>query len=311
MKTRNLFVMLIVAFFSMVILACNKGGEEKKDGYTVGYVNLADTDFWLMKLKNEVAKASEGTNITVQFADPNNDLQKQLDQADVFISRKVDLLVLVAIDSVGIVPAIKKANEVNIPVICLVIPAKDGNFTFVGSEHYMAGKLQGELFAKILPVNAKILYLAGTSGMDNARLRKEGFNDTMLAAGRTDVTTLSDMDGDFVRAKGMQITEDWIQTFPQFDAIISANDQMALGAVEALKNANRINGVFISGVDATDEACQAVKDGFMVQTVLLNAPGIAKACMDTIQKILSGQAVEKDVVVPFESITRENIDQYM
>jgi inositol transport system substrate-binding protein len=258
-----------------------------------------------------VIKVAEGTDISVQFADPNNDLQKQLDQADIFISKKVDLLVLVAIDSVGIVPAIKKANDAKIPVICLVIPAASGEFTFIGSEHYMAGKLQGELFAKILPPNAKILYLAGTSGMDNARLRREGFNDTLKAAGRNDVAILADMDGDFVRAKGMQITEDWIQTFPQFDAIVSANDQMALGAVEALKNANRINGVFVSGVDATDEACQAVKDGYMVQTVLLNAPGIAKACVDTIQKILKGEFVEKDVIVPFESVTIENVDQYL
>jgi inositol transport system substrate-binding protein len=109
----------------------------------------------------------------------------------------------------------------------------------------------------------------------------------------------------------MRITEDWIQTFPQFDGIVAANDQMALGAVEALKGANRLQGVLISGIDGIVEAVQAVKDGVMVQTVLQNAPGQGAACFEALKKIAGGESVEKEIFVPFESIIKENADQYL
>jgi inositol transport system substrate-binding protein len=171
--------------------------------------------------------------------------------------------------------------------------------------------MQGELFAKMLPPNAKVLYLAGTAGMDHSRDRRIGFNDALQKAGRTDVQILADMDGDYVRATAMRITEDWIQTFPQFDGIVAANDQMALGAVEALRAANRLQGVLVSGVDGIAEAVQAVKDGIMVQTVLQNAPGQGAACYEVLKKLAAGESVEKEIFVPFESIVKENADQYL
>jgi inositol transport system substrate-binding protein len=300
-----------------VLLACiaigafAAGGKDSSgDNFNVGYANMADSDVFVLARKTAIIEASKGTNIDFQFSDANNDIQKQLDQADIFISKKVDALIIVPVDSAGVIPAVQKANAAKIPVICLGIKASGGDFVFVGSQNYDAGHMQGELFAKLLPRNANVLYLAGTAGLDHSRDRRIGFNDALKEAGRTDVTILADMDGDYVRDKGMKITEDWIQTFPQFDGIVAANDQMALGAVEALKGANRINGVLVSGIDGTAEAIQSVKDGFMIQTVLQNAPGQAGAALEVIQKIAAGQSVEKEVFVPFESIVKENVARY-
>jgi inositol transport system substrate-binding protein len=310
MKRKRLvgFLMFMVC---IAISAFAGGGKDSGGGkIEVGYANMADSDVFVMARKNAMIEAAKGSNLNLQFSDANNDIQRQLDQTDMFISRKVDLLVIVPVDSTGIVPGIKRANAANIPVLCLGIKGVDGDFIFIGSQNYDAGHMQGELFAKLLPQNAKILYLAGTAGLDHSRDRRIGFNDALKEAGRTDVTTLADMDGDYVRDKGMKITEDWIQAFPQFDGIVAANDQMALGAVEALKTANRLQGVLISGIDGTTEAIQAVRDGSMIQTVLQNAPGQAKACFDVIQKITKGESVEKEVFVPFESITKDNANQY-
>jgi inositol transport system substrate-binding protein len=309
MKTKGVFLVIVIAL-AVVLTGCSgKKSADKK--FTVGYANLADTDVFVMARKNAVLTAAEGTNIDFQFGDANNDIQRQLDQIDVFISKKVDALVIVPVDSTGVVPGIRKANAAKIPVICLGIAASDGDFTFVGSQNIDAGKMQGELFAELLPQNAKVLYLAGTAGLDHSRDRRIGFNDALKDAGRTDVQILADMDGDYVRANGMRITEDWIQSFPQFDGICAANDQMALGALEALKSANRLQGVLLTGIDGVPEAVQAVKAGTMTQTVLQNAPGQGAACLEALKKIAAGETVGKEVFVPFESITKDNVDQYL
>jgi inositol transport system substrate-binding protein len=163
---------------------------------------------------------------------------------------------------------------------------------------------------KNLPPNAKILYLQGTPGMNAARDRLRGFTEECLNK-RPDVTVLSNLPGDFLRDKGMKITEDWIQSFPQFDAIVAANDQMALGAIQALKVANRLNGVLISGVDGTPDACNAIKAGEMSQSVFQNAAGQAVKCYEALQTLMKKQTLPKEVLVPFESITKENVDQYL
>jgi inositol transport system substrate-binding protein len=311
MNTQKLNAFLLLAALMLVMLMSGCSGKKASNQFTVGYANMADSDVFIMARKTAVISAAEGSDIGFQFSDANADIQRQLDQADIFIGKKVNALVIVPVDSTGVVPAIKKANAANIPVICLGIKGSDGDFIFVGSQNYDAGYMQGELFAKLLPPNAKVLYLAGTAGMDHSRDRRIGFNDALKEANRTDVQILADMDGDYVRATAMRITEDWIQTFPQFDGIVAANDQMALGAAEALKSANRLQGVLISGVDGITEAVQAVKDGIMVQTVLQNAPGQGTACVEVLKKIASGESVGKEIFVPFESITKENVDQYL
>lgn len=285
-------------------------GDSKK--FVVGYCNGADSDVFMVARKTALIDKikAENANIDLQFADANQDSTKQLGDADTFIAKGVDLLILVPNDAEAIVPAVEAANAAGIPVICLGIKAASGDYIYVGSENYDAGHMQGELFAKTLPANGKVLYLAGTAGMQHSADRRQGFQDALKEAGRDDVEILADLDGNYEMAKAMQITEDWIQKYPKFDAIVAANDQMALGAVEALKGANRLEGVQISGVDGLKEAYEAIKNKEMVQTILQDAPGQAEAAYGVITKLMKGESTEKDVLVPFQSVTADNVDQY-
>ena len=101
-----------------------------------------------------------------------------------------------------------------------------------------------------------------------------------------------------------------------FNGIIAANDQMALGAMEALKGANIELGtgegqVMISGIDGTAEALQAVKDGQMAQTVLQDAPGQGAAAVDVIKTYMAGEKPDAEVLVPYVYVTAENVDEYL
>lgn len=278
--------------------------------FVVGYANMADSDVFPMAVKTAFSRAAEADkNIEVKFSDANLDINKQLDQIDNFIAKKVNVIVVVPTDYQGIVPGVEKANKAGIPIISLNIQSAGGSSTFVGSKNYDAGRLQGEFMKAKLPKNAKVLYLQGTPGMYHSTERLQGFTDACLKE-RPDVKVVANLSGNYSRAEGMKITEDWIQRFPQFDAIIAANDQMALGALQALKSANRLKGVLISGIDGTADALAAIEAGEMSQTIFQNAKGQADAALQLVVGLSNGQPLPKESLVPFESITKENVANY-
>ena len=279
--------------------------------FVIGYSNMADTDVFIMKRMESFRDVvKQDPTIRTIYSDANADMNKQLDQIDNFLMQGVDMLLVVPVDSEGISSAVRKANRAGVPVLCLGIDAKGGESTFIGSPNHDAGRQQGELMVKMLPQNAQILYLYGLHGNSHSIERWDSFKENCLDK-RPDVKLLASQTGDFLRDKGMKITEDWIQAFPKFDAIVSANDQMALGAIQALKVAGRLDGVLISGVDGVEDAVLAVKKGEMTQTILQNAPGQAEAAFKAVQMYRKGEKLPKEIIVPFESITIDNVDQYM
>lgn len=282
------------------------------DKFVVAYCNANDADTFCAIRKDALIDKvnAEGKPFELQCADAMGDSTKQLGDADTFIAAGVDVLIINPIDSSAVVPAVKAANEANIPVVLAGVKANDGKYIYVGSRDYEAGHMQGEYLATTLPDNAKVLYLAGTSGAQHSVERHDGFLDALAEAGRGDVEILAELDANYEMAKGMQFTEDWIQKYPQFDAIVAANDSMALGAVEALKGANRLEGVQVSGIDGLKEAYAAIKAGEMVQTILQNAPGQAEAAYGVALKLKNGETVDDEVIVPFESVIADNVDQY-
>ncbi|WNX85918.1 sugar ABC transporter substrate-binding protein [Agathobaculum sp. NTUH-O15-33] len=280
--------------------------------FTVAYCNANDADTFCAIRKDALIEKvdASGKPFELQCADAMGDSTKQLGDADTFIAAGVDVLIINPIDSDAVVPAVQSANAAGIPVVLAGVKATAGDYIYVGSRDYEAGHMQGEFMAKSLPQNAKVLYLAGTSGAQHSVERHDGFLDALEEAGRGDVEILAELDGNYEMAKGMQFTEDWIQKYDRFDAIVAANDSMALGAVEALKGANRLAGVQVTGIDGLKEAYAAIQAGEMVQTILQNAPGQAEAAYDVAMRLKNGENVDSEVLVPFESVTADNVDQY-
>lgn len=324
-RNKQIGAIALAGLFSLSLLAGCSGSTDSAEGgstdgkFEVGYVNLANTDVFCMSRIDALNAAVEGTDFNVSVSDGNNDPQKQVDFANSFLAKGVDALILVPSDSEAIVPAVTAANSANVPVICLGIKSNSGDFIYVGSENYEAGHMQGEYMAETLPENANVLYCAGTAGLQHSADRRQGFQDALKEAGRDDVTILADQDGDYVKDEAMRICDAWVQTYSDgaggvtFDAIICANDQMALGCMESLRGAGVLTEageILISGVDGTDEAVQAVADGYMAQTVLQDAPGQAEACLSVLEQLKAGETPESEVIVPFQSITKDNVADY-
>lgn len=314
---KRVFAMVLAG--GMLLAGLTGCGKDSKDAsasgggnvFTVIYCNSGDSDVF-DKLKKDTFNdlVSEDTTIKVINSEANMDPQKQLNQIDDAIMQEVDAIIAVPIDYSGITPGVKSANQANIPVICLGIESEGGDYTFVGCQNRDAGVMQAEYMAEKLPENAKVLYLSGTPGLYHSVERHDGFYETMKEK-RSDVELVAEMTGEYTRDKAQKVVEDWCQSYDQFDAIVCANDQMALGAVEALKAAGRLDGVLIAGIDATDEAMQKIKSGEMAISIRQSADALAKNCYETIQKIQKGEDPGERVIVEFEPVTSDNVEEFI
>ena len=168
--------------------------------------------------------------------------------------------------------------------------------------------MQGEYMAAHLPPNAKIVYLQGDGTQSSAVGRWEGFKEACLDK-RSDIQLLSFVDAGWSKAEALKTMSLWMSMFPEINGVVAGNDEMALGAVAALKGANRLEGCLVTGVDATPSGLAAVAAGEMVQTIKQDAKGQGEGALALAEGFLKGAPPSGDMAVPFTSITRDNAAQ--
>lgn len=282
-------------------------GESDTAAYKFGFITLADSDVWCKSVCTEFEEYVAATypDCEVVTADGNADANLQIQAVENFIAQQVDVIVLQPADADATGPAIEAANAAGIPVITTAIRSNSGNYTYVGPENIEAGKMHAQFIMDNCEPGAKILYLQGTAGLSHSTDRYNGFIQGLDEAG-FDYELLAAQDGDYLRTEGLRITEDWIQKYLEFDAIVASNDQMALGAIEALKGAN-IEGVIVLGLDATEDARAEIKAGTMAGSLKQDAVAIAQTSADLSVKAAGGAEIE-DTYVEWVMITSENVD---
>ena len=262
------------------------------------------------ELKQAFLAQAQAAGVSVDVLNAKNDSNTQLDNMNEAIENGAAAIVLAAVDGEAIVPAVQKANEAGIGIVRVNRDIADGKFVAAISDDREAGIMQGEYMAKNLPQGAAVLYMGGEMTQGVARQRWEGFKEACLDK-RSDVKLLAAADCSWNKAEALKQMTLWLKVFPKVEAVVCANDDMALGAVQALKDAGRLQGVWISGVDATATALKAVQAGTMSQTVMQDAKGQGEAAWKLVQAIARGEKPSQDLIVPFVSITRDNIVQFL
>ena len=306
--TRKCLLFLLTALGCLLLAGCGSsslGGSGK-----VIYANHNDDDAFAMQLKNTFAEKAKSAGLDVEFLDAKGDSNLQIDQLNEAISNKAAAIVLLAMDGTSIVPTVEKAREAGIPVVIMNRDVNDPKVIGALSDDREAGRMQGEFMASHLPPNAKIVYLMGESSLPVAVKRWEGFKEACLDK-RPDIKLLASVDGSWSKAEGMKAVTLWLNFFPEINGVVAANDEMALGAIQALKAANRLNGCLVTGVDATPAGLAAVEAGELSQTVKQDAEGQAAGAVTLVQGFLNGKAPTESLDIPFTSITRENVAQFV
>ena len=300
------WLVLTAGIFLLLMTGCGDSNNSDR----VVYLNFDGTDaFGGVLIKDEILKGAQSKGLNIDYYDAKGDSSTQFDQMKEAVENGAQSIVLLAIDGDGIIPLVERANEAGIPVVTVNRDANGGDRIRVYSEEYEAGKLQADYMVKNLPQGATVVYLEGTANLGSSQQRWEGFQKECLQK-RPDIQLLDMQDGRYSKAEAMKIMSLWLSIFPKIDAVVCGNDQMALGAIAALKAVNRLAGCQVSGVDAVDEALKAVAAGEMVQTIkqdgIQQAAGVVKV-LDEINR--GGKPTE--IKVPFTSITKDNLAQYI
>lgn len=311
MKKTLRSVILLVLALSMLLALTACSTSQKSDKVKIG-VTLMDfsTEFGIGLKDYMTAKADAMGDVELTVVDAGGDAAKQLQQVETFISQKVDAIIMQPQEQEACSPAIDKAKAAGIPIIncnSLTITEPDA---YVGSNDSESAEIAMTYIAEQLGGKGNVLMMHGHPGQTAEVKRTEGAMD--ILAQNPDMTLLDEQTADWDRAEAMTLMENWIQAYgDQINAVFCQNDEMALGALNALVQAGKKDNVLVVGVDAIDDALQSVKDGKMDATVYQDCKGQAESAIEAAYKLAKGESVEKEILIPFILVTTENVDEYL
>lgn len=301
-----------LALFLAVPALAQAPGRPSAGPYRMGLIvkNLVNPVWIDMKRGGEAAARELGVDLTTLAPVKPDNVEEQLRMIEDFIERKVDAIVVVPADSRGIIPGIERANRAGIPVIDVNTLAFGGRFeTFVAVENYDAAYKVAQAVVKRLQGRGKVIILEGVPGAQSAMDLQRGTLAALKEA--PGITVLASQTAKFQRAEAMTVMENLIQRFPEFDAVLAANDEMALGAIEALDAARRLDRVVASGLDANADAVRAVARGRLTLTADKRSYEQGYRGVEAAVRSLKGEKIPPRIVIDTNLVDRGNVEEYL
>jgi ABC-type sugar transport system substrate-binding protein len=254
--------------------------------------------------------------IELTFYDPAFDPQKQVDMIEDCIALQADVIMVNAVDPTAVVAGLQKANEAGIPVVMHnADTSEEGqqySETYVGAPAIAQGRAVGQAMVEALPDGAKGVVIIGKPGQTDVILRRQGVDEAIAAAGK-DIQFMDEQPADWLPDKALTVMQDFLTRYPsgEIDFLLALDDPMALGAMEAIKAADRLDEIQIYGFNGNTEACQAIKNGEMGATALslsyLTGVYTIRAGYDVMQ----GRLLPDTIDSPTTAVTAENIDEWL
>ena len=283
---------------------------------TIG-VSLYARDQFISTLEQGILAAAKEAGVTVDSQEANNDTQKQQEQVRTFATKGYDVMIVNLVDTSTAETIIAEAGD--IPIIFVNRRPDDsvlvaGKNAYVGSQEWDAGKMQAEFLAKYFagrtdPINY-VLFM-GQLGLENTQQRTDSVKTELTNAGFTLNKVFEDT-AKWDRATAMDMMQTFLGTGAAFDCVICNNDEMALGVIEALKAGGvDLSKLPVVGIDATDMACESVKNGEMAMTVFQDAAGQGAKCIEFAKLAAEGKLTEQFGWVPFQPVTIDNVADFI
>ncbi|MBT2605940.1 ribose ABC transporter substrate-binding protein RbsB [Bacillus sp. ISL-53] len=302
-------VSIIMVLSLMVLAACSMDSgltddkKEKKDSMKDVKVGVSISTLnnpFFVSLKDGIEKEAKEKGMKVTVVDAQDDTAKQISGIEDLILQKVDVLLVNPTDSAAISSAVKDANDAGIPVITIDRSSDEGNIeTFIASDNVAGGEMAAEYLVKELGEKAKVVELEGVSGASATRERGKGFHN--IADKQLEV--LTSQTAEFDRTKGLNVMENILQGNKDIQAVFAHNDEMALGAIEAIKAAGK--DIIVVGFDGNDDALKAVENGELKATIAQQPALIGEEAVNAAEKILKGDKVDDTISVPLKLVTKE------
>ncbi|WP_121640552.1 ribose ABC transporter substrate-binding protein RbsB [Virgibacillus sp. Bac330] len=310
-KWSKVLMFVVVIVFILGACSTNAPGSEEdndkeanNDKVKVGLSISTLNNPFFVTLRDGAESAAEEAGFEIVTSDAQNDPSTQLSDIEDLIQQDIDVLLVNPVDSEAVVTAVESANQADIPVITVDRSSEGGEVvTHIASDNVAGGEIAGEFIAEQLGEEGKIVELEGISGSSAARERGEGFHNIMDELDGMEI--VAKQTADFDRTKGLSVMENIIQGTKDIDALFAHNDEMALGAIEALESQNMLEDVIVVGFDATEDAVAAVNEGRMLATVAQQPKLIGEKAIDAAGKIVEDEALEEFIPVELELVTEQ------
>ncbi|MFK0331932.1 sugar ABC transporter substrate-binding protein [Rhizobium sp. NPDC090275] len=288
---------------------------------TIGVSMALFDDNFLTVLRNGMIDYSKGLDgVTLQIEDAQNDVGKQLSQVQNFVASGVDAIIVNPVDTDATTALSQAAAAAGIPLVYVNrqpvnvddLPEKQA---FVASDEKQSGTLQTKEVCRILKEAGKkeatAVVMMGELSNQAARMRTQDIKDVIATPDCSFIKLVEEQTANWSRTQGADLMTNWLSAGVKFDAVISNNDEMAIGAIQSLKSSGRaMDDVIVAGIDATQDALASMAAGDLDVTVFQNAAGQGKGAVDAALKIAKGEKIEKKVYVPFELVTPANLKSY-
>jgi ribose transport system substrate-binding protein len=300
--------------FSAAALALVAGSANAEN---VGITIARSDSAFLTILRNGMQdQAAKLDGVTVQVEDAQNDASRQLDQVQNFVSSGVDAIIVVAVDGDSTPALTKMATDAGIPIVYANHPPADVDelpetAAFVGSNEIDSGMLETKEVCRLLGGKGAAYVLMGPLNNHSSLTRTKDIHDVIATDECKGMSVIEEQSANWDRLEAANIMTNWLSTGREFDAVIANNDEMAIGAIQAMKAAGvDMSKVVVGGIDATPDGLAAMAAGDLDVTVFQNAIAQGAAAMDAAVALSRDQKTERQIWVPFELVTPENMKDY-
>jgi inositol transport system substrate-binding protein len=275
-------------------------------------------DNFLTILRNRMSDyAKTLPGVSVQIADAQDDISRQLSQVQNFIANGVDAIIVNPVDTSATVAITKAAADAGVPLVYvnrqpIDVDKLGPKAAFVASNEAESGTLETKEICKLLGGKGSILVIEGQLRNQAAVQRTKDIHEVIATPDCSGIKIIAEQTAEWDRTKGQNLMTNWLSKGMQFDAVVSNNDEMAIGALQAMKSAGiDTQKAVVGGIDATQDALASMKAGDLKVTVFQDAAGQGKGAVDMALALAAGKSVDKKVYIPFQLVTPANMDQFM
>ncbi|MDO4976598.1 MAG: substrate-binding domain-containing protein [Eubacteriales bacterium] len=293
---KRILALLMAATMVFGLAACGVEGDKKSDSAestgsgAIGLAVSTQNNPFFVTLVEGAKKAAEEAGVELVVVDAGDDAAKQTSDVEDLVSKQVSVLIVNPVDSDAIAPAVEDAMNAGIKVIAVDRAVNGVDIDCqIASDNVAGAEMATEYLKELVGEGAKVAELQGVNGASATIDRGQGFHNVADSS----LNVVASQTANFNRAEGLTVMENMLQADAEIKGVFAHNDEMALGAVEAVAGKD----IVIIGFDATDDALAAVKEGTMAATVAQQPDKMGETAVATAIKLINGEEVEKSIPV--------------
>ena len=310
---KTLAVVASATLLCTSLTACNRdsgGTDATGDGAnkSITFALSTQANSFMVQMREGAQKKADELGLTINFQDASDDSATQANQLANAAATGAGAVIVNPTDSDAMASAVKQLTDAKIPVVAVDRAVNNAEVSsYIASDNVGGGKQAAKALSEAINGEGEILVLQGKTGSSASRERGQGFEEGLKDS--PNIKVVAKQTAEFERVKGLDVTTNLLQAHPNVKAIFAENDEMALGAIEALGD-KAGKDVIVVGFDGVEDALKAIKEGTMYASIAQQPADMAAQAVVEASKLLKGESATKEMQVDVMTVTKENVDKF-